>query len=61
MTQRIVLQAHTTKADLYREVARVFLRRATEQLHTGRNPEQAAMLAADYSQMAQVWAEQEQV
>lgn len=51
MTRRIVAQ-HATKLDLYRHLTRVFTERAAEQLRAGRNPEQAAMLAAEYSTRA---------
>jgi hypothetical protein len=49
---RITLH-HTTRAGLFRHLASVFNRRAAEQLRTGRNPEQAAQLAAEYSRRAQ--------
>jgi hypothetical protein len=39
-------------ADFYRRVATAMRRRAAEQLRAGRNPEQAAMLAAEYSTRA---------
>ena len=51
MPPRIVTQ-HDSPSDLYRHLSQVFHRRAAEQLRAGRNPEQAAMLAAEYSQRA---------
>ena len=46
-------QADETEAAFFRRVSQVMQRRAGEQLRTGRNPEQAAMLAAEYTQRAQ--------
>jgi hypothetical protein len=51
MARRIIAQ-HPTQAGLFRHLASVMTRRAAEQLRTGRNPEQAAMLAAEYTQRA---------
>lgn len=55
MTGRIVVH-HDTKRDLFQHLTAVFNRRAAEQLRDGRNPEQAAMLAAEYAQRAQALA-----
>lgn len=52
MARRIVAN-HDTSAGLFRHLVQVFLCRAEEQLRAGRNPEQAAMLAAEYSTRAQ--------
>lgn len=38
--------------DFFRRVSHTMTRRATEQLHAGQNPEQAAMLAAEYAAKA---------
>lgn len=56
MHQQILTQRRLdeTPAAFYRRVAAVMTRRATEQLRGGRNPEQAAMLAAEYATRAQV-------
>ncbi len=54
MPTRIVPRRPTeSNADFHRRMAGVMARRASEQLRTGRNPEQAAMLAAEYTQRAQ--------
>lgn len=46
-------QTTETEADFYRRCAHTFNNRAAELLRAGRNPEQAAMLAAAYSERAQ--------
>lgn len=54
MDDRIFARRATeSEADFYRRCARAFARRAGEQLRLGRNPEQAATLAAAYTQRAQ--------
>lgn len=54
MVQGIIPRQTTeSEADFYRRCARVFNQRATTLLRTGRNPEQAATLAAAYTQRAQ--------
>lgn len=49
LTQR---RADETSAAFFRRLAAVMTRRAGEQLRAGRNPEQAAMLAAEYTALA---------
>lgn len=60
MTKRIITQ-HATEAALFRHLTSVFTRRAAELLRTNRNPEQAAMLAAEYSQRAQALEQRQAV
>ncbi len=54
MTTRIVpRRPFESDAEFHRRLAAVMARRASEQLRAGRNPEQAAMLSAEYTQRAQ--------